>query len=458
MPIRPNPDLPGTSDCVSIPRSPGYETLRVALDDSPIEAVAVQAVSVELNSGDGGSAPATDRRAKHGTDEPRRSEDPLQPGLTGEYYQADKSLAGFPKADAQDPIVHRRVDSTIDFPSVAGSFPGTELSDNFYVRWTGFLRVPKSGRYVLSVLADDWVRLFLDSKEVLNNNGQWNREQSAEVDLTAGDHSFSVEYYEIDGGAGCRLWWQPEGSPKEIVPASALLHRHHPQPEIDLFRPAVITTVFSDAQGAYRIRGLAPGRYQLRCPVEGGFRYFGKTELVPGSVQEAPAVVSLGRRGQRCLEMEGNEPGPVYDSRRSASSASGSAPRGARRHSLVRDLGRSRALRWRLLANARLPRRPGRQSAGAGHRRRRVGCLVVWLQRWRFPLPAEQDAAHVPDRGSADGSGVHQRRGVAQVCHRDAADDQVRFARLQNGSGEATLSMPHGPRNHRCPSTGCTRI
>jgi hypothetical protein len=44
----------------------------------------------------------------------------------------------------------------------AETFPGTQMSDHFYVRWTGKVRIPRDGKYTFFTESDDGSRLWID--------------------------------------------------------------------------------------------------------------------------------------------------------------------------------------------------------------------------------------------------------------------------------------------------------
>src|SRR5262245_34772825 len=98
--------------------------------------------------------------------------DELKPGLVGEYFQMQGSLDDFPAIEKNRKPTLQRVDKDINFASTLEAFRGTKLVDDFYVRWTGVLRVPKDGRYTFYLESDDGSRLFLDGQQVVNNDGQ----------------------------------------------------------------------------------------------------------------------------------------------------------------------------------------------------------------------------------------------------------------------------------------------
>ena len=88
-----------------------------------------------------------------------------QQGLTGAYYQGTRF----------ERYVLSRTDRDLDFdwdqvPPAKGLPPSY-----FSVRWTGFLNVPKSGKYLFSAMVDDGIRLWLDDQLIID---AWNLHDS----------------------------------------------------------------------------------------------------------------------------------------------------------------------------------------------------------------------------------------------------------------------------------------
>jgi hypothetical protein len=147
-----------------------------------------------------------------------------QPGLLGEYYSFDNAVEDFPAITAAQKPILRRVDKTIDVDAGTDAWPGTQLTDHFYIRWTGKVRIPKDGKYTFFLTSDDGSRLFIDGKQVIDNNGVHAAEEvSGAVELKSGDHDLKIEFFENEGEAVCKFAWQAPDKDKEIVPAAALL-------------------------------------------------------------------------------------------------------------------------------------------------------------------------------------------------------------------------------------------
>jgi beta-glucosidase len=136
-------------------------------------------------------------------------------GLRGEYFRG-RELAGDPVLTRTDATIAFRWDRgspTTDLVA-RGEFPAEKAlaGDDFSVRWTGQLVPRTSGRYELSVAADDGFRLDIDGRRVLD---EWTvtpraRARSVALDLQAGRaYDVRLEYFEALRDAEVRLAWQP---------------------------------------------------------------------------------------------------------------------------------------------------------------------------------------------------------------------------------------------------------
>ena len=150
----------------------------------------------------------------------------LKPGLIAEFFNIGKAMEEFPIIAPDRKPDLRRIDRKIAFEHTTETFPGTQMSDHFYVRWTGKVRIPRDGKVTFFTESDDGSRLWIDGKVIVDNGGlHAMEEKSGEVDLKAGDHEIKLELFENDGEVGCKLSWETAGTPKEILPDSALTHK-----------------------------------------------------------------------------------------------------------------------------------------------------------------------------------------------------------------------------------------
>ena len=124
---------------------------------------------------------------------------PSFPDWRGTYFN-NRDLAGSPATE--------RNDRTIDFDwSDRSPAPGLG-TENYSVRWSRTLDF-SSATYRLSVRSDDGVRVYVDGRRVID---EWrdmsdNRTYSAELWLS-GPRSLVVEYYQRQGAARVRFWWE----------------------------------------------------------------------------------------------------------------------------------------------------------------------------------------------------------------------------------------------------------
>ncbi|MCY3023147.1 MAG: PA14 domain-containing protein [Planctomycetota bacterium] len=151
--------------------------------------------------------------------------DELEPGLNCEFFNIGEEVGDFP--DVKDKKATKTwVDKTIDVDAGDGAWPNTDAADNFYIRWTGVIKMEKDGKYKFYTESDDGSRLFIDGKQVVDNGGlHAAEEKDGEVELKAGDHEIKVEFFENGGQASCKVSWEPAGGAKEIVPAKVLFHK-----------------------------------------------------------------------------------------------------------------------------------------------------------------------------------------------------------------------------------------
>ena len=148
----------------------------------------------------------------------RPSPDSTAHGLKGEYFSG-RDFAGQPLLTRTDARVSFRWDrgSPTDDLVAQGQLPADKAlpSDNFCIRWSGQLLPPVTGRYEITVGADDGFRLFIDGKQVIDSWQINSRMQSksAFVNLRAGKaYDIKLEYFDNIRDAEVRLGWRLPGA------------------------------------------------------------------------------------------------------------------------------------------------------------------------------------------------------------------------------------------------------
>jgi hypothetical protein len=98
------------------------------------------------------------------------------------------------------------------FPGVADRF------EWFAIRYAGAFHLGVAGEYGFRLSSDDGTKLVIDGKLVIDNDGQHPpKEASGKLQLSAGDHEMTLEYfqgprYQIN----LQLWVTPPGKPEEL--------------------------------------------------------------------------------------------------------------------------------------------------------------------------------------------------------------------------------------------------
>ncbi|HEV3027448.1 MAG TPA: PA14 domain-containing protein, partial [Planctomycetota bacterium] len=98
-------------------------------------------------------------------------------------------------------------------------------AENFALRFTGYLKIPKDGVYTFSTLSDDGSTLVLGGRLIVENDGlHGTEEQSGSEELRAGFYALRVNYFQAKGGAHLEVFWSGPGFSKQVIPASSLVH------------------------------------------------------------------------------------------------------------------------------------------------------------------------------------------------------------------------------------------
>lgn len=155
----------------------------------------------------------------------RTAENPgcTEPGLYAAYYELNNPqvVPDYATLDAYD----AEVVSALNYPSSEGNFANSGRADGVGAVFTGYLNIPSSGAYTISVLSDDGSKVYLGSEMILNNDGLHGMDEKVTVrGLQAGLHKLRVDFFENGGGAGLLLTISSPGIFKQVVPASMFRH------------------------------------------------------------------------------------------------------------------------------------------------------------------------------------------------------------------------------------------
>ena len=103
-------------------------------------------------------------------------------------------------------------------------------TDDFALRFRGFIRIPSAGQYGFFTTSDDGSQMFIDTVLVSDNDGSHGMtEKGRTIPLTAGFHTITVLFYQGNGGSGLTTAWTPQGGVKQAIPDSVLFVDYRPK-------------------------------------------------------------------------------------------------------------------------------------------------------------------------------------------------------------------------------------
>ena len=146
-------------------------------------------------------------------------------GLTAEYFNG-KNLSN---------LANVRVDATVNI-STSGSPNPLVGSDNFSIRWSGYVEPRYTETYQFCTVSDDGVRAWVNNVQLVNNWTDHGPTQNCgSIALIAGvEYPITMEFYENSYGAKASLNWSSPNQPGEIIPQSQLYPVIGQQPTVTL--------------------------------------------------------------------------------------------------------------------------------------------------------------------------------------------------------------------------------
>lgn len=138
------------------------------------------------------------------------------PGVKYAYYERNVNTADVTKIDPLRPRSEGRVDK------FALTIPN-KRANNYAVKFTGTLAVPRDGQYRFWTKSDDGSRLYLDGQLVVDNEGVHPvAEKNGSMDLKAGDHAVTVTFFQGGNEAELTVYWAGPGLARQEIPADVL--------------------------------------------------------------------------------------------------------------------------------------------------------------------------------------------------------------------------------------------
>lgn len=100
-----------------------------------------------------------------------------------------------------------------------------QQNDLFALTFGGFVEVPTTGTYTFYTTSDDGSRLWIGDQLIVDNDGAHGPvEKSGTIDLEAGLHAITVQFFERGGGEVLTVKYAGPGISKQTIPATAYSH------------------------------------------------------------------------------------------------------------------------------------------------------------------------------------------------------------------------------------------
>lgn len=150
------------------------------------------------------------------------------PGVSYAYFERSSPAALWRLGDA-----HTLPDTVR--PTSTGSLSGFALvprrrDETFAFRYTGFLRVHRTGVYTLTAAADDGVKLWIGETPVVDalRTSPGRAESAGSIALQAGLHPITLDYFQAEGEFGLDIYIEGPGLEKRPMRGAMLFHTRSP--------------------------------------------------------------------------------------------------------------------------------------------------------------------------------------------------------------------------------------
>jgi hypothetical protein len=156
----------------------------------------------------------------------------LRPGLAYAFYRDTMAEPAYrmhwpvrfplerPDARPEDPAPAKT--GVVPEPTLAPA----DTTEMFGFRFTGYVRVPRTGVYRFTALSDDGAAMWIGDRNVFWSVGQSPKttESFGAIALAAGLHPINLTHFQAYGPRALELWVEGPGVARQRVPASWFVH------------------------------------------------------------------------------------------------------------------------------------------------------------------------------------------------------------------------------------------
>jgi hypothetical protein len=186
----------------------------------PIRLTDTSTVKVQPFQGDTPVGPAVVTTCNKLITQPAQHPPATVPGLAYAYYEG--KFNRLPDFDTLTPMA-----------SGIATCPELTLRKrevNYALRFVGFIDIPITGVYALSLASDDGSRFMLDGKTIIDEDGvHAMNSQEVSIALQAGKHACTIQYFQGGGDQGLEVTWAGPGMRRELIPATAFSSVKNPK-------------------------------------------------------------------------------------------------------------------------------------------------------------------------------------------------------------------------------------
>jgi hexosaminidase len=100
----------------------------------------------------------------------------------------------------------------------AFKFPSKKMPEYFGMIYEGFIKIPETGVYTISIISNDGTKLYLGDKLLVNNDGMHGPEmRRGQIALEEGFFPVKLYYFQAGGGSKLEVRWSGPGINNEII-------------------------------------------------------------------------------------------------------------------------------------------------------------------------------------------------------------------------------------------------
>ena len=164
-------------------------------------------------------------------------------GIIARYYDFGSTLSLIPDVALRAPdfINHP---TQIAFGDVAPgvTWLGVPYHEEYAAIYTGYIDIPADGDYTFRLTSDDGSIMYLDGEKIISHDGQHGMTDASSggITLTAGFHSFQVDYFENTVNNGLELRWASAVIGGQLIPDANFYRSIGPAAGITTYEPGII--------------------------------------------------------------------------------------------------------------------------------------------------------------------------------------------------------------------------